>query len=154
MNHLSLVKHKSKYSADYYLTFAIDGEPLEVWLPKHDPQSEHDLIVSFPELYDEKETQLVWDRIYSTAPGWRTLVPLLVCPDDVDLICTVIVVEQFSNERQIQWCRFGLLIDAIEIDSPSVEWYGAIPGVIFDRQNFHEVLDEFREKENIVMYWD
>ncbi|QZX85917.1 hypothetical protein K6751_14180 [Metapseudomonas otitidis] len=97
---------------------------------------------------------MVWDRIYSTAPGWRTLVPLLVCPDDVDLTCTVIVVEQFSNERQIQWCRFGLLIDAIEIDSPSVEWYGAIPGVIFDRQNFHEVLDEFREKENIVMYWD
>lgn len=56
MNHLSLVKHKSKYSADYYLTFAIDGEPLEVWLPKHDPQLEHDLIVSLPELYDEKET--------------------------------------------------------------------------------------------------
>lgn len=95
MNHLSLVKHKSKYSSDYYLTFAIDGEPLEVWLPKHDPQSEHDLIVSLPELYDEKETQLVWDRIYSTAPGWRTLVPLLVCPDDMDLTCTVIVVEQF-----------------------------------------------------------
>ncbi|ATB68113.1 hypothetical protein CLJ08_24285 [Pseudomonas mosselii] len=97
---------------------------------------------------------MIWDRIYSTAPGWKTLVPLLVCSDDLDLTCTVIVAEQSAGEHAVHWSRFGLLKDLITVEAPAVDWFDAIPCLTFERSHFHSVLDEFRMQENIEMYWD
>ncbi|RMV81479.1 hypothetical protein ALP03_102490 [Pseudomonas amygdali pv. tabaci] len=97
---------------------------------------------------------MVWDRIYSTAPGWRTLVPLLVCPDDLDLSCTVIVAEQHAGECHVRWHRFGLLRDLVTLQSPAVDWYDSIPSLTFERSQFQSVLDAFRKQEDIKMDWD
>ncbi|WP_236235041.1 hypothetical protein [Pseudomonas tohonis] len=154
INVLSIIKHTSRYSSAPYTTFAIDGVPLEVWLPSQNPAAEHDLIAAHAGLDNDEETLMVWDRIYSIAPEWKTLVPLLVCPDDLDLCCSVIVVEQLSNQRHIQWCRFGLLNGSIREESPAVDWFDAIPSLMFERSNFQATLDEFRRTESIKMSWD
>lgn len=154
MNQLSVVSHKSRYSQGFYSTFAIDGTALEVWLPENDPAAELHLVAAHGGLYDDENTDLVWDRIYSTAPGWRTLIPLLVCSDDLDLTCTVIVVEQHALEDQIEWRRFGLLEEMITLEQPRVSWFEAIPFAVFDRAQFHQMLDDFRKQENIAMPWD
>lgn len=39
-NLISIASHKSKYSIGFYPTFAVDGVPLEVWLPRHNPDAE------------------------------------------------------------------------------------------------------------------
>lgn len=153
-NLLSIASHKSRYSSGFYPTFAIDGVPLEVWLPRQNPAAEFDLVAAHSGLYSNEENLLIWDRIYSTAPGWKTLVPLLVCPDDLDLGCQVIVAEQCGYQHEVQWCRFGLLNDLIEQKNASVNWFDSIPIVAFERSNYHSVLDEFRKAENIKMDWD
>ncbi|WP_237142948.1 MULTISPECIES: hypothetical protein [Pseudomonas] len=153
-NLISIASHKSKYSIGFYPTFAVDGVPLEVWLPRHNPDAELHLVAAHSGLYSDEDTWLIWDRIYSTAPGWKTLVPLLVCSDDLDLTCTVIVAEQCADEHQLQWSRFGLLKDLITLELPSVDWYDAIPYLTFERSHYQSVLDEFRKQENIKMDWE
>lgn len=153
-NLLSIASHKAKYSSGFYPTFAIDGVPLEVWLPTQNPDAELHLVAAHSGLYRDEDTLLIWDRIYSTAPGWKTLVPLLVCSDDLDLTCTVIVTEQCAQEHEVHWTRFGLLRDLVTLQAPSVDWFDAIPGLIFDRTHYHSVLDAFRQQENIKMDWD
>ncbi|WP_439849999.1 hypothetical protein ACTACG_17110 [Pseudomonas syringae] len=154
INLISIESHKSKYSSGLYPTFAVDGVPLEVWLPKHDPTAELHLVAAHSGLHSDEDNLLIWDRIYSTAPGWKVLVPLLVCSDDLDLTCTVIVAEQCANEHHVQWARFGLLKDLIALENPDIDWFDVIPSVIFERSNYHSVLDEFRKQENIKMDWD
>ncbi len=153
-NLLSIASHKSKHSLGFYPTFAVDGVPMEVWLPQHNREAELHLVAAHSGLYSDKDTCLVWDRIYSTAPGWRTLVPLLVCSDDLDLTCTVIVAEQHAGEHYVQWRRFGLLKDLITLQSPAVDWYESIPSLTFERSQFQSLLDAFRKQENIKMDWD
>ncbi|MDP9940839.1 hypothetical protein [Ectopseudomonas alcaliphila] len=153
-NLLSIASHKSKYSSGFYPTFAIDGIPLEVWLPRHNREAELHLVAAHSGLHSDDDTCLVWDRIYSTAPGWKTLVPLLVCSEDLDLTCTVIVAEQHADEHHVHWRRFGLLKDLITLQSPAVDWYDSIPARIFERFQFQSTLDMFRKQENIKMCWD
>ncbi len=154
INLLSIASHKAKYSSGVYPTFAIDGVPLEVWLPLQNPDAELHLVAAHSGLHSDEDTLLIWDRIYSTAPGWTTLVPLLVCSDDLDLTCTVVVAEQCASEHEVQWTRFGLLRDLVTAPNPSVEWFDAIPGLTFNRSQYHGVLDAFRQQENIKMDWD
>ncbi|WP_295475656.1 hypothetical protein [uncultured Pseudomonas sp.] len=153
-NLLSIASHKSKYSIGFYPTFAIDAVPLEVWLSRHNQETELHLVSAHSGLHSDDDTCLIWDRIYSTAPGWKTLVPLLVCSDDLDLTCTVIVTEQHADEQHIHWRRFGLLRDSITLQSPTVDWYESIPSLTFERLQFQNVLDSFRKQQNIKMYWD
>ncbi|MDD1958335.1 hypothetical protein NP552_25200 [Pseudomonas sp. 8209] len=154
MNQLSIASFKSKYSQGFYSTFAIDGAPLEVWLPTRDPAAQLHLVAAHAGLYGEDDNELVWDRSYSTAPGWTTLVPLLVCSDDLDLSCTVIVVEQHAHEDHIHWRRFGLLHEVITLEQPRVSWFEAACTATFERAEFHHTLDEFRRLEGVVMAWD
>ncbi len=153
-NLLSIASHKSKYSLSFYPTFAVDGVPLEVWLPQHNREIELHLVGAHSGLYSDDDTYLAWDRIYSTAPGWETLVPLLVCSDDLDLTCTVIVAEQHADEHHVHWRRFGLLGDLITQQTPVADWYGSIPSLTFERAHFQGVLDAFRKQENIKMDWE
>ena len=154
VNQLSITRYKSKYSQRFYSTFAIDGVPLEVWLPEHDPAAELHLVAAHAGLYSDDDTELVWDRSYSTAPGWTTLVPVLVCCDDLDLTCTVIVVEQCAHQDQIEWRRFGLLEEVITLEQPRVSWFAAPCTATFDRTGFHQTLDTFRRQEGVVTLWD
>lgn len=153
-HHLSITQNKSKYSAGFYPTFAIDGLALERWLPAQNPAAEYHLVSAHSGLYSDHETELIWDRIYSTAPGWQTLIPMLVCSDDLDLSCTVIVVEQHAQTEQIVWQRFGLLMEPITDEAPTVEWFEGISAATFERANFVGALDAFRQVANVKMDWD
>lgn len=153
MDILSIAHHKSKYSAEAYRTFAINGLAIEVWMPSQNPSTELNLISAHEGLYDDQEFELIWDRIFSIAPNWRCIVPLLVCPDDVDLSCTVIVAEQFSSETSITWERFGLLMDSVNSENPTIDWYQGIRPVEFERGNFMEVIEAFRATVNIDLGW-
>ncbi len=49
---LSITSHKSRYSSDFYPTFAIDGMALEIWLPKQNPDAEFHLVGAHSGLYN------------------------------------------------------------------------------------------------------
>ncbi|WP_231387616.1 hypothetical protein [Pseudomonas nitroreducens] len=153
MNRLSCKLYKSRYSMDFYPALSIDGLPLEVWLPQHDASAELDLVCAHAGLYSDTDSALIWDRSYSVAPGWRTVVPLLVCSDDLDLSCAVIAVEQVADEQHVRWERFGLLRECITHPTPIPEYYDTPPAV-FDRDQFIAALDDFRREIGLRMEWD
>lgn len=154
MDTLSTVRHESKFSYGSYQTFAVNGVAIEVWLAAQSPAADLNLVSAHDGLHSDQETRLVWDRIYSTAPSWCCIVPLLVCPDDLDLTCSVIVAEQVSTEKSIVWERFGLLRESAKLTSPSVDWFSGIRSVTFDRENFMTTLDSSRASVNVELDWD
>lgn len=60
-------------------------------------------------IHDEEEA-LAKRRFAPGEDGTSTLVPLLVCSDDMDFDCTVLMVEQVVADAVITWERFGLSV--------------------------------------------
>lgn len=71
----------------------------------------------------------------------------------LDLSCTVIAVEQVSDERYVRWERFGLLWEDITQPSPLGDCFAIAP-VIFDRDQYIAALDDFRRAIGLRMEWD
>ncbi|WP_239687942.1 hypothetical protein [Pseudomonas asplenii] len=153
MNHLTIVQHTSKYITQPYPTFAIDGLPFEVWLPQQDPGTEMNLVSAHWGLDNDWDVELIWDRSYSTAPGWKTLVPLLVCSEDLDLNCAVVAVEQVADQERIHWQRFGVMRGWIHDADPEVDWFEGVAPVSFQRAEFMSALDSFRQLIGLKLDW-
>lgn len=101
----------------------------------------------------DTDVELIWDRSYSTAPGWKALVPLLVCSDDLDLNCAVVAVEQVSDQEHVHWQRFGVMRGWIYDADPEVDWFEAVPPVSFEREEYMKALDSFRKVISLKLDW-
>lgn len=75
---------------------------------------------------------------------------MLMCPDDADLWCTIVVAEVEADESVVWWHRIG--VDATErrglhVDSvgETVEWFDQIGPFSFDRTEYEQCLAAFVE---------
>ncbi|NWB28412.1 hypothetical protein HX886_15850 [Pseudomonas gingeri] len=96
---------------------------------------------------------MIWDRSYSTAPGWKTLIPLLVCSEDLDFGCAVVVTEQVADQDRVHWQRFGVLLTRIDRPESDVDWFEGVPPVSFEREEFMNALDSFRKIIGLKLDW-
>ncbi len=127
----------------FYNTVAVNDCELHEWFVQYTEEARW-LCEAF-ELYDNKETEIVWVCIGQIDVGVRSYVPLLVCSDDVDLSCTVLMAEQLAEDEQIIWQRFGWLQGDVEEQNPDdIEWINDIPPLIFSRDNFIETFSQLR----------
>ncbi|MDT3429119.1 hypothetical protein J2Z22_004719 [Paenibacillus forsythiae] len=110
-NHIKVEKHKSQYIQDEHYTIIIDGMALDVRL--HDLYPNDHYLGLIPAMIDwlsfEEEKRLVHSRYRSTRNP--EILPLLMCPDDCDLYCTLIVAEVITKDEEINWNKIGLDID-------------------------------------------
>ena len=93
--------------------FAIDGLPLNIWISKN--TSFKDANSSVPAhgwLYDfENSVPLsnAWKLLKPETSEYgavSTVIPILICSDDLDLVCNVIMIEQMVTESEVQrWIR-------------------------------------------------
>lgn len=151
VNRLSVVSVQNRWSPDiHYSSVAIDGLTINNWLAKYTDlltddsydYSDRDLDIAL-DLYDRSETRAVWQYLGLPANKTVTYVPLLVCPDNMDLIGTVRVVEQRYDEKFVYWERFGSLMGYIhEQDPNSIEWFPNVPKLTFKQDNFMEVFSK------------
>ena len=155
MNHICVAHRSSKFIEEKHLVLLVDGDPLDVLLSREIPTIE-DIEGLIPTLLDwlsdDKEQALVWDRALPPE-GTRANFPVLMCPDDLDLWCTVIVVEVESSAEKVTWRRFG--IDATDFQSDSrakcgdgVKWAAGPGPFVFQRDVYEECLDVFRQEIN------
>ncbi len=155
MNKLSVITVQNKWRPEvFYSTFAIDGIAINEWLAQYtdhqcqllDEFNNGDLCIAL-DLYDRTETETVWQYLRLPENRSVTYVPILTCPDDVDLDCNVRVVEQRYDEKFVYWERFGSLIDDLEKqDAEAVEWFTDVPTVVFDRDNFIQVFRQLNSE--------
>lgn len=140
---ISALMHHGPYASRPYPTLAIDGQPLSQWLTAATADEDlHGLVPAQGWLIDEADGAMAWRRLEPCPEGASAIVPLLICPDDVDLKCTVVAVEQAVADGRVIWRRFGL---ALQPDVATVQWFAqAGTPLSFEQAEFQRALDELR----------
>ncbi|HEY9839260.1 MAG: hypothetical protein ACAI44_27895 [Candidatus Sericytochromatia bacterium] len=146
-NTISIAFFQTRFAGEPHPVLAIDGLSLDLWLAQHlSDSSIEGLVPAQKWLEGEYELDLAWRRISPAEPGLSTIVPLLVCPDDQDLACSVIVAEQETTESTVIWRRFGYALDQDgDQVGARVRWFDKAGLTGFDKAEFLAALDQLRQ---------
>jgi hypothetical protein len=88
-------------------------------------------------------------RIEEVQENVSVIVPLLVCPDDVDFGCTVVVAEQETKNSITTWRRFGFAQQLnLDKDNVLVDWFAKPTAVEFATTEFKAALRELKSTKN------
>ncbi len=160
INKLSIIQGQSQWQPEiYYSELAIDGIAFDEWLSNFIDKKPFNpdnidnvkgLALSL-DLFNENEMQLVWYFLGHIQAGDTKIVPLLVCPDDVDLSCIVIVVEQVATETHVIWRRFGRDTKGLDEQSKNyndddIDWFGGVPNLMFEKENFIQIFNQLKDE--------
>ncbi|NBA88302.1 hypothetical protein GVN16_21195 [Emticicia sp. CRIBPO] len=149
MNKIEGIQDKSDYE-DYrdFINYLIDGywldEKLDELYPNNMYKGLIPTLVYWMEREDEKE--VVWKRILPEE-NETTICPILMCPDDNDFSCTLIVAEIRNCGNLIQWKKMGIdktkEWDAEKVGS-TVEWLDKFNELNFYKQDYLTMLEIFK----------
>ena len=148
MNKIKAAVDISEYEDNYsFLNFRIDGcwldEKLEeLYRGKGYKGLVPTLLFS---LEGEEEKKLVWNRILP-AVGEITICPILMCPDDCDFSCTLIVAEIENWGDSIKWNRMGIdksvSLEAEKVGT-KVDWFYKFGELEFAAEEYSEMIEAF-----------
>lgn len=161
MNKIEGILDISDYGYWDYINFRIDGYWLDEKLEELYPNKYKGLIPTLVEWIEGKEEkEVVWKRIFPNE-NETTICPILMCPDDNDFSCTVIVAEIINTGNVIKWQKIGLdkseeWWKAEKIGS-KVEWFDKINELNFETSDYLKMLNNFKErmeldKQNIEQF--
>jgi hypothetical protein len=148
MNEISTQIDKSDYENYHdFLNLKIDGEFLDELLESKYPGEMYKgtipTLVFAMEV--EEESQVVWGRIYPNLNS-KSVCPILMCPDDLDFSCTIIVAEIEVLEDMVRWKRMGLDITKdwrAESIGSEVKWFEKIPQYEFSKSDYLAMIKAF-----------
>ena len=127
--------------------------PLNIWISKN--TSFKDANSSVPAhgwLYDfENSVPLsnAWKLLKPETSEYgavSTVIPILICSDDLDLVCNVIMIEQMVTESEVQWIRFGVAWNNMHDLVTSVVWEQPFssPVLTFKLSDFEEAYNNLK----------
>ncbi|WP_336772079.1 hypothetical protein [Paenibacillus sp. MMO-58] len=143
INKFEVKKMKSKYCVDEHYCFVVDGASLDYLLNEQYPEKNiFGLVPTIPDWMSmPAEKAFVLSRYHSSDPV--VLLPVLMCPDDCDLWCTLLVAEVEKQGRLIRWNRIGYdlssgdeKIETLEYIGYRVNWLEKIPPFIFKQEEY------------------
>ncbi|WP_127534009.1 hypothetical protein [Paenibacillus kobensis] len=145
---------KSKFVINDHPTILIDGIPLDILLNEIYPDGF--LLGLIPTITDwfsmEDERRLV-EQVYDMNEEVK-IIPVLMCPDDCDLSCTLIVVEVETSNELVNWKRMGRdmnnpreLIEKNMFLESGVEWLDKVPPMIFSKEDYRCIEKIYKYKE-------
>jgi hypothetical protein len=149
VNKIEVKPIKSKYIDVEHPTIIIDGVPLDLILHKHYPSK--NFLGLVPTLInwidDQKEKKLVQDRYKSKEK--EVSLPVLMCPDDCDLWCTVIIAKVINLNGNVIWDKIGIdrstgneLLAGYDFIGSRVEWLDLIPQYVFDEDEYKTEINK------------
>jgi len=134
---------------------AIDNIPLNIWVDQNISiiDGTESLVPAQGWLYDhDSELALsnAWKLLKPQAyenVSISTVVPILICPDDLDLECSVIMVEQVVSADKVVWTRFGYAFNHIHDVVTSVVWQTSpsAPHLSFPLSEFKKAYNDLKE---------
>lgn len=153
MNTIKVEIDKSNYGADDFANYRIDN----YWLDEKLEELYPDIFFggTIPTLLFgmeiPKEKEVVQKRILPNE-NETTICPILMCPDDCDFSCTLIVAEIENCGDIIKWNKIGLDkttdFDAEKVGT-EVEWFEKISGFEFTRFEYEQMLSAFKKHYEI-----
>jgi len=143
------------YKDREFLCVFINGKRLDECISSHVSSDYIGLIPSWLDLYDmnyepsREEKEFVWKQ--TKLDEKRKILPILLCPDDFDFSCTVVVVEVISEVDAVIWNRFGVDVSKFNPDEDgvfkyignAVEWFDGIRPHVFCKSEYTTCVDEF-----------
>lgn len=133
-----------------YINFFIDDYWLDEKLEELYPGNMYKGLI--PTLVDgmmiKAEKSVVWSRILP-ANGETKVCPILMCPDDLDFSCTLIVAEIENADDVIKWKRIGLDTTKSwepEMVGSEVEWFDKISPMSFKSKDYLAMLSTFESQ--------
>jgi hypothetical protein len=149
MNTIHAVMHQSKHTRAPHPVFTIDGVPLASWVKGviYDAAGadiSDGLVPAQGWLIDDDHLRYAWQMLEPQIEDSSTIVPLLICSDDMDLSCTVAVVEQVVRAEHLIWERFGRAVGVTSGVVTSVAWIESQQRAEFDKDEFQEACAEFK----------
>ncbi|WP_313430518.1 hypothetical protein [Pseudomonas sp.] len=144
LHSIQACRYQAKFSRSACAWLMVDGIGVEQWVAQHlDYELATMLGLSLIWLLDEEEEKLAKRRFVPGEDGTSTLVPLLVCSDDMDLGCTVLMIEQVVADGVVTWARFGLSVSSgLEVGAQTSWMKGCLP-VSFALSDFQQALQDF-----------
>ena len=123
MDHINLTNYQPGFAKAPCTWLAVNGMPIEKWCAEAFayPDAIH-LGLAQMCLVDEAEDRLACSRLIPGEENSSTIVPILVCSDDMDLSCTVLVVEQLISNQTVQWLRWGFSVSCGADVGISTKW--------------------------------
>lgn len=153
MDKISATLHKSKIAKNPHPILLINDVPLEMWITGivFDPDgadTTNHLVPAQGWLIDDEDLNAAWELLMPSSVDCSTIVPLLICPDDMDLSCTVIAVEQEITNETVIWHKFGLVTHVINHVPVSVSWDKRNHSVKFKYDEFLSAFNELKRLTN------
>ena len=151
MNKIVGLEDQSDYE-DYwdFINYYIDGywldEKLDELYPGNMYKGLIPTLVYWMEREDEKE--VVWNRILPNE-NETSICPILMCPDDNDFSCTVLVAEIRNCGNIIQWKQIGLdKTEAWEAEKvgSNVEWFDQLSELNFSKDDYLKMIEKFKQR--------
>lgn len=132
-----------------YINFKIDNFWLDENLDELYPHKEFrgliPTLVEWLNFQDEKE--VVWKRILPNT-NETSVCPILMCPDDCDFSCTIIVAEITNFGDYIKWNKLGIdktkEFGAEKVGS-EVEWLDKVEELYFETSVYLKMINKFKE---------
>ncbi|WP_160167371.1 hypothetical protein [Rhodopirellula sp. SWK7] len=95
-------------------------------------------------LRDPDERAFVWERCLPSH-GQTLRFPVLMCSEDIDLSCHLVVVDVSSDSEYVYWHRMGAGCSGFELPrtGDDLGWADWEP-IRFRRGNYTDVLDRYR----------
>ncbi|RCW40099.1 hypothetical protein [Paenibacillus prosopidis] len=149
VNKIEVVPMKSEYCKVEHHTIVIDGTPLDLLLHNYYPSN--NLLGMIPTIidwvYDPKEKECIKGRYNSISK--EVVLPVLMCPDDCDLLCTVIVANVVKADGYIIWKKVGIdmstredMLLGCERIGSKVDWLDRISPMTFEEAQYSSHLSK------------
>ncbi|MBU2714401.1 hypothetical protein [Zooshikella harenae] len=151
MNFIEVKYEQTLFWSEPHPCIFIDGERLDKIVQQLCPDEDYLGLIPtlFSALHNDAQAKVVWERVLPKERA--SILPVLMCPDDVDLYCTLIVVEVTVMDKVVIWKRFGLDDSCGDSYVPTwlgtdVKWIQDSPTFEFDINDYRLMLKEFKEE--------
>lgn len=150
MNSIKAKTDKSDYMNDWlFPNYYIDNFWLDEELDKLYPGNLYKgLIPTLLYGLINKEEEIVWSAILPSK-GEVAICPILMCPDDYDFSCTLIVAEIENYGTFIQWKRLGIDYQTEWFNSEikyDIRWFSDFNTLNFECEDYRKMILHFREQ--------
>ena len=146
MSRIETILTKSKFVSDGHLVIFVDGVPFDELVDSAAPLG-YRLAGSVSSLlgwfHDDDDCKVPWERILPEC-GCTSYTPILICPDDLDFYCGVVIVEVTAEEDHIRWDRVGIDARQSGAVGTCVRWFSGIGPFRFTRDDYEKCLAAFK----------
>ncbi len=150
MNTIKAAIDQSEYGYDDFLDYRIGAYWLDEVLEKTYPGNWYGGLVPTLSFAMEiaAERKVVWERILPKE-GIISNCPILMCPDDNDFSCTLMIAAIENKGDRIEWQRLGLdqtQESETERVGTRVKWLEKIEPFVFEKQNYLQLIADFKKQ--------